>query len=236
MMRRQKFNLEVKTAAVRLVVSLNEAKAHLGIDDSDISQDANLMGDIRAAILAVEAHTARALITQTFTMYLDKFPGRLLPWWDGVREIADTELTDLDQPITIPRPPLQSITHIKAWDTGGVATTVTASNYIVDSTSAPGRVALKQSQAWPAVALRTINGVEIEFIAGYGAAGSTVPQDIREAILALLSNIYESLPGGGAIKREVTGESEVTYGDSGGFSKFSRLTQGLLSPYRVTRF
>lgn len=201
--------LVITTAAAVLPVSLPEVKGHLGIPDSNETQDANLMGVIRAATSALERYTRRAFVNTTFTLFLDRFPGRKLPWWDGVRQMADTELTDLTEPIIVPRPPLSSITFIKAHIQDGTTTTVTATDYIVDTAREPGRVALKSSKSWPTGALRTINGVEVEFIAGYGPVGSDVPQDIRQAILVWIGDVHAN-PEGSLAKFEKVGESSIS--------------------------
>ena len=145
----------------------------------------------------------------TWTMFMDRFPGKQLPWWDGVRQIADTTLTDLTESIYVPRPPLGSVTHVKAHTQAGTTTTVAAGDYIVDDASEPGRIALKVSKTWPTNALRSINGVEIEFVAGYGPVGSDVPAPIRHAILIWIGDI-RSNPEGTKPKFEKVGESSVS--------------------------
>lgn len=207
-MHRDRFSTRIETAAINLPLSLGEVKASLGIDDSDDTQDANLMGTLRACIAACEGYTRRTFITTTWIMFMDRFPGKALPWWDGVREMADTQLTDLTEAISIPKPPLLTIVSIKAHKQDGTTTTVTASNYIVDSTSEPGRVALKVNQTWPTDALRAINGVEVEFTAGYGLTGSDVPAPIREALLQCVGEAHGNREGSLA-KFEKVGESSI---------------------------
>lgn len=207
-MHEARHSLKLLTAAIILPVSLQEVKAHLEIPDSDESQDANLVGLIRACTEACERYTRRSYVTTTWTLWRDRFPGKKLPWWDGVRQMADTELTDLTESILIPRPPLIAITHVKAHKQDGTETTVTSTDYIVDVASEPGRVALKLSKTWPTDALRAINGVEVEFTAGYGPVGSDVPAPIRQAILICVGHT-QSNPEGSAVKREKVGESEV---------------------------
>ncbi len=206
---RERLRLALKTTASALPVSLQEVKSHLGIEDSDEGEDANLIGRIRAATISCERYTRRSFVNTTWTMFMDRFPGRALPWWDGVRQIANTELTDLTESITIPRPPLVSITFVKSHNQDGTSTTVTASDYIVDTASEPGRVALKVTKTWPSVALRAINGVEVEFIAGYGPVGSDVDAPIREAILIAVADLHVNREGAPA-RFEKVGESSVS--------------------------
>jgi hypothetical protein len=66
----------------------------------------------------------------------------------------------------------------------------TADLYI-DEKSEPGRVCLSYSKSWPSETLRSYNAVCITFAAGYGTAGSDVPEKIRNAILLLVAHLYE---------------------------------------------
>ena len=209
MTHKDRHSLQLKTAAVNLPLSLGEVKASLSILDSDDKKDANLMGTLRACVLACERYTRRTFITTTWTMFRDRFPGRALPWWDGVREMADTELTDLTESIIVPRPPLLTVVSVKAHKQDDSTTTVVATDYIVDTASEPGRIALKVSKTWPTDALRAINGVEIEFTAGYGPTGSDVPAPIREAILHCVGDAHNNREGAPA-KFEKVGESSIS--------------------------
>ena len=202
-------SVQVKTPAVNLPLTLGEVKASLSIPDSDDTQDANLVGTLRACITACERYTRRTFVTTTWTMFMDRFPGQKLPWWTGVRQGPDTELTDLIEPIVIPRPPLLTIVSIKSHNQDGTTTTATASTYIVDVGSEPGRAALKVSQSWPSGPLRAINGVEVEFTAGYGLTGSDVPAPIRDALLLCVGETHANRDGAPA-KFEKVGESSAS--------------------------
>ncbi len=208
-MPRNMYSTQLKTAPVNLPLSLGEVKASLGLPDSDDTQDANVMGTLRACTIACERYTRRTFITTTWTMFKDRFPGRALPWWDGVREGANTEISDLTEAIIVPRPPLLTVTHIKAHKQDGTSTTVLAADYIVDTASEPARIALKLTKTWPTDALRVINGVEVEFTAGYGLTGSDVPAPIREAILVCVADAHSNREGGLA-KFEKVGESSIS--------------------------
>ncbi len=218
------------TAATVLPLSLPEIKDYLGIGDSDEGEDPSLISALRAATLSVERYTRRTLLTTTWTMFLDRFPGKKLPWWDGVRQIADTELTDLTEPIIIPKSPLISITSIKAFLQDGTTSTVLAADYIIDLASEPARVALKSTKTWPTGALRTINGVEVIFIAGYGPVGSDVPEDIRRALLIIIKDLHENR-GADAAKFEKVGESSISRFESQ--VNLPTTAQNLLGSYKL---
>lgn len=227
------FRLQLTTAAVNLPVSLPEVKSRLDVADTDDVQDASIKALIRASTENIERYLRRALIDQTWTMFMDRFPGRPLAWWDGVRQIADTELTDLTEVITVPRPPLDSIIHVKAHDSGGNETTVLAADYIVDTASEPGRIALKQSKSWPSVTLRTINGVEVQFIGGYGPTGSDVPEPIREAIMICVTSMNNN-KSGETLKFEKVGDSSLSrFSPEETGSIIPRQARNLIGNYRV---
>lgn len=186
--------LTLTTAPALLPVTIDEVKHQLEIDDADTARDALVSGFMRTATDQAEAYTARVLITQTWTAFYDSWP--TVPrddeplgegWHIGPSTILDSPGRFLE----LPKPPLQSVVHIKAYDDSDAATTFAASNYFVDTASSPGRIALRKSVAAPSVT-RTANGLEIQFVAGYGDNFADVPQPIRDGILALVAFMYEN--------------------------------------------
>ena len=157
-------------------VTLAELKSHTRIDGTD--DDTYLTNLILAARRRVELKAWRSLIDQTWDWFFEDFP---------------TDEMD------VPRPPLKSVTHIKHYDKDDIATTVATTVYRVDSNRDPGQILLKESQSWPSTTLRTANGVEIRFVAGYGAATTDVPEELRQAILITAAELYE--------RREELGEN-----------------------------
>ncbi len=152
-------------------VSITEAKLHLRVDHA--IDDTLITNDIVAARGVVENLCHRALITQTWELWLDAWP-------------------DKDY-LEIPLPPLQAAgLSIKYYDTADVEATMSSSDYFIDTKSSPGRVGLNNGKSWPSVSLRPINGVVVRFVAGYGAAGSSVPQELRQTILLLVGHFYEN--------------------------------------------
>ena len=134
----------------------------------------------------------RALITQTWTLFLDRWPvTRGRDWWDGVRDLAITELNTGSRFLEVPKPPLQSVTSIITYDDADVATTFAASGYFVDSSSAPGRIVLRSGQAAPS-GVRVANAVEVIYVAGYGDQGDDVPEDILQGMRLMISHLYEN--------------------------------------------
>ncbi len=184
--------LRLKTAPTTEPVSLTEAKLYLRVDHSE--EDDLITSLIVAARQMVEEHTLRALITQTWTMFLDRFPGSYHEqFWDGVVQAHINSLSEGERKVDIPRPPLISVTHVKTYDDDDSASTFDSSNYTVDTTSQHGRLNLKFGKVWP-VDLRSSNAIEVEFVCGYGSA-SAVPASLKTAMLMILSKMYDCRGG-----------------------------------------
>lgn len=166
--------LRLITAPVVEPISLSEAKAHLRVDHT---ADDTLIGTyIAAARTDCEEWTARAFVTQTWELVLDKFP-------------ADE--------ILIPRPPLQSVTSIKYDDAEGIEQTLATTEYLADTASQPGWV-VPVVGGWPGSTFEGINSVRIRYVAGYlmpdspADLTSAIPASIKAAILVHLGRLYEN--------------------------------------------
>ena len=158
--------LIVKNPPISEPVSLTEAKNYLRITDSD--DDALINSLVTAIRQKAETWTRRLLITQSWTLWLDSVP---------------------DGPIlSIPRSPLQSVTHIKSYDSANTVTTFDSNKYLVDGASTPGRIGLNEGYTWPN-ALRKMNALEIEFVAGFGDE-SSVPEPIKQGILQWVKLLF----------------------------------------------
>jgi uncharacterized phiE125 gp8 family phage protein len=147
-------------------ISLAEAKAHLRIDTDD--EDALISSLIAAARLLVERTLGLALVTQSWSYFLDAWPER------GC--------------IALPLTPVPAVSAVRVHAEDGGTTVLDADGYAVDVLSAPARIVL--TSALPSVATRPFNGFEVAFTAGYGDAGD-VPQPIRQALLLLVAHWFE---------------------------------------------
>lgn len=226
------YSLQKFTPATTLPLTLPEVKSALGIDADDNSEDDWLIIQLRAATEACERWTRRTFVNTTWTMFMDHFPGEPLPWWDGVRQIANSELTNLTMPLFMPRPPLGSVTHVKAHLDSG-ETTVPTADYFVDTSSEPGRIVLNTGKSWPTGVLRTANGVEVQYVAGYGPTGQDVPPPIRDAIQICIGDIRQASTGS-TLKFEKVGDSSVSrFSPQETGSTMPLQAKNLLSTYRV---
>ena len=182
-------NLEVIAAPTVEAVTLAEVKAHLRLEVGQTDEDALLTGLIGAAGRQAERFTGRALMTQSYSLWLDRWPlsqdDRLHEGW---REGAFAESPR--RPIEIPRPPLQSVAFVKTYDDDDSTTVFPASHYLVDTSAEPGRLVLRRGAALP-TSTRAAKGVEIRFTAGYGGSGSSLPEDLRQGMLLLIAHLYE---------------------------------------------
>jgi hypothetical protein len=168
-------------------LSLAEVKTFLRVDHSN--DDSLIAGLITAARQICEDATGRSLITRSYSLYLDCWPGTTaLGWWDGVQEGADVLLKS--GVLDLPRPPLAAVSKINVYDAGNAATEFVSANYFVDTAGIPGRIVLKEGSL-PPIPGRVANGIEIQFTAGYGAAAENVPTVLRQGMKQVISRFYE---------------------------------------------
>ena len=153
-------------------VTLDEFKLHLRLDTSD--QDSMLALLITAARQMLEITLWRQFVHATWAYHLSAWP----------------------YCITLPRPPLASLTPtvedpdlgIVYLDTEGVWQPLDASAYQVDLAAQPGRIV--PVGAWPPLGTG-INPVLITYQAGYGATAAEVPAPLRQATLLFAADLYE---------------------------------------------
>lgn len=146
-------------------VTLAEMKDYLRI--SSASEDDLLTGLIATARETVEKLTGTALVSQSWRLYLDDWPQQ------GI--------------VRIPCYPIALIAAVTAYGPEGDPTVIDAGDIFLDASLRPARLYL----ASPAIALRPMNGMEIDFVAGFGEAGTDVPDGLRRAIKVLVAHCYE---------------------------------------------
>ncbi len=184
---------------IRAVATVANATCDFGVliikDISTTQEDTFLDTLITVATSHTENYLRRSLITQTWYCWLDGWPC---------------------DPFILGHGPIQSVTAITYYDTEDTVATFASTYYFVDT--ANGRIGLNYGDTWPTSTLRPINGVCIEFVAGYGAAAS-VPTPIYQAMLLLIGHLYE--------QREATIEAALR--------KTPMAYETLLYPYRDLR-
>ena len=143
-------------------------KAHCRIDtdaDDALLQEVYLP----AARDHLEYFTRRQWLPATLICALECLP------WDGC--------------VFLPRPPLQSVTSFKYYDTDNMLQTWNSSNYYVDTLSEPGRVVVANGVTWPSVYARP-NAVQVTYVAGW-ATPARIPVGLRQALLLCIGHFYE---------------------------------------------
>lgn len=179
-------------------LTATEAKARLNIG-AEVT-DAVMGAFITAARQMIDGANGwlgRALITQTWDLVVDDFGSCWTrPLEKGFYPDVGYELSyqnrtrQQKQGIVIPLPPLQTVTSVKYLDSDGVQQTLDSAVYLVQK-GEPSHIVLATSQSWPSIS--TLPGaVTIRFVAGYGPAGSDVPETVRMAI-ALQASYLRSL-------------------------------------------
>jgi uncharacterized phiE125 gp8 family phage protein len=144
-------------------LGLADIKAQLKIDASD--EDDLLNGLIATARLHLEAETGLCLMTQSFRLYLDDWP--------------DSEV------IHLPKTPVQTIDTVTVYDENGEPLDVSLQDHLLDGQGRPTRLWLR-NRPLPG---RPINGIEIDFTAGYSTA-TDVPDTLRRALSLHVAAMY----------------------------------------------
>ncbi len=161
-------------------VTLEEAKDHLNVDDTD--HDAKIQMLVDAAIGYLDGPKGilgRQLAPATYRMELPGFPTGAL---------------------CIPFPPTIAVTSITYLDETGTRVTFDAAEYRVTGLGSEQGATIVLDQVagttWPAVqAGRDPDTVHVEFQAGYEGEGSpsthAVPEQIRHAVLLMVADWYD---------------------------------------------
>lgn len=171
-------------------VSLSEIKAHLAVDTS--ADDALLTAMIGEAREEIEQMSGLAMISQTWRMTIDRWPGGRQEWWDGVRDGSISELFGPASAgkLSLPVYPLISVQAVTVYDEASNATSVNIANtFDIDTQSRPGRLGLKYGATWP-IALRPTNAIQIDYTAGFGTVAGAVPGPLKLAIKVLVAYLY----------------------------------------------
>ncbi|HKJ75239.1 MAG TPA: head-tail connector protein [Alphaproteobacteria bacterium] len=205
-----RWSLSRVTAPEIQPVTSAEAKTHLEVDDSD--WDTLISNAIKAATQHLDGASGwlgRAIVQQTWDLKLDAFPAR----------------------ITIPLPPLRSITSITYTDPDGDEQTLASSKYQVvgQGGAQQGSIVPAYNESWPET--RSIpEAVTVRFVAGYEPTSDSppdyranVPQPIKQAILLMVADMYAHR------ETAIVGAAATTV-------PVSSTVAALLSPYIVPKW
>jgi uncharacterized phiE125 gp8 family phage protein len=165
------------TDPTALAVSLSDAGEHLRIEED--ADQVQLLRYVKSATGLVEGFIGRSLISQTWTVTYDGVP---------------------KQRIALPRAPLVSVTSVKYAKLDDIIATFPSNQYVLDKPTA--RIFLASGCSWPSD-VRCTASYEVIYVAGYGATDTTVPIQIRHAILRVAGWLYETREAGAAEGQQV---------------------------------
>lgn len=145
-------------------ITLAEVKAHLRLDDGN--EDALLSSLITTAREHLERTTGLCLIAQSWRLCIDLWPR------DGILQIV--------------KHPVQAIENITVYDHAGAPVEVLLEDHLLDGEARPARLWLRN----PPVPGQVMNGIEIEFVAGFGETGVDVPDSLKQAMLLHVAHMF----------------------------------------------
>jgi uncharacterized phiE125 gp8 family phage protein len=186
-------NIKILARGTAEPVTLAEAKLHLRVDLSD--DDALITAMISAAREMVERYTSRTLIYTAYRLTMDNWPYDIeLP-----RSPAIEAAANLVTGIAYITP------RIRYYDGDGNQQTMTyaAGDFEVLLDNNPPLLVLPPSGIWPVTYPLQRGAIEIDWIAGYGAASTGIPQLLRLAIMMLVAHWYEHREAVGSFGSEV---------------------------------
>ncbi|KRB50165.1 hypothetical protein ASE04_16500 [Rhizobium sp. Root708] len=152
------------TPPVAEALTLAEVKAHLRLDDGN--EDGMLTSLIRVAREHLERTTGLCLITQVWRLHLESIPE--------------------DRVIQIAKGPVQAIESLSIYDGTGEELELPVTGHVLDGNARPARLVLDRSMN-PAIA---VNGIEIDFSAGFGESGAEVPDTLKRAMLMHIAQMF----------------------------------------------
>lgn len=163
---------QVVTPAAGEPSTLTEVKLFLREDLASNDNDAQITMLYQAAREHVEGQTSRRLMTQTLKSFYRGWP-----------------LGDFRLPVG----PVASVAHVKFFDTENTEYTLATDQYAIDGNANPPVIRLTYGRSWPTTTLRTLNAVEIQYVAGYANAAA-VPARLKNAVLMLTATLYRHRP------------------------------------------
>jgi len=152
------------TPSASEALTLAEAKAHLRLDTDDENELVTQL--IIVARDHLERTTGISLITQRWRLYLDSISE------DGVIPIA--------------KGPVQVIESLTVYDGEGAPSDASLEGHVLDGAARPARLMLLRRLS-PG---RAVNGIEIDFLSGFGDTANTVPDTLKRAMLTHVAQMF----------------------------------------------
>jgi hypothetical protein len=206
----------VRVTAPTPLFTTDELKLALRVDHSE---DDALIDGLAAAVTAhldgFSGILGRALVTQSWKLYLPGFPPGPGPWG---APLFSARLQHARR-IVLPLPPLVSVTSIHYVDPDGADQLLAADQYTVLE-GPVSAVEPAYGLSWPSTRAQA-RAVTITYVAGYGAA-TDVPGPILAAAKLMVGDLYANR------EAVVIKDSRVTLIET-------PTTSRLLSPFKIPR-
>jgi uncharacterized phiE125 gp8 family phage protein len=145
-------------------LTLVEMRAHLRLDTQD--EDDLLLALATVAREHLERETGLVLAARDFRLCRDDWPE------DGI--------------LTIARGPVRAVTGVAVYDGEGEPRAVDLDGHLLDGQARLARLWLRDVP----VPGQALNGIEIEFTAGFGESGADVPETLKRAMLLHVAAMY----------------------------------------------
>ncbi len=161
--------LTLVTAPTAFPLTTDDVQEQLGIDTDDDAQLLNRLITAATSYVDGQGVLGRAMINQTWRQAMQYPSGR----------------------VYLEMHPVTSLAAVKYYDTSNALQTDTLGNYRLIEGTDWAYVEPTSGNAWPTTFDRP-DAVRIEFVAGYGAASSNIPQHIRHALLLLIAHWHDN--------------------------------------------
>ena len=172
-------------------LTLAEAKLHLKVDTS--TDDNLITALITAGRDYVERWTRRTLVYTGYRLGLDGFP-------DGAIELPRAPAVSANSSTVFS----YATPRIQYYDPDGNLQTLTVDvDYELALHQNPPSLVLPPLEAWPSIQEGKANSVIVDFVAGFGAARTDVPNLLRQAVLLLVGHWYANREAVGSVGSEV---------------------------------
>ena len=160
-------SFEITSDPTTPLLTTAEAKTHLKVDTT--ADDTYIDNLISAATQSAEKFTNRFFINTDLKQYGDT--------WSDIA--------------TLFKSPVNSVTHIKYYDSDDSLQTLASSVYLTDLVSKPAKITLKVNQDFPNLSGRAM-AVEVKYVVGTGEDVDSVDDLIKQAVNLTVGHWYQN--------------------------------------------
>jgi len=160
----------LKTDNSNLPLTTAEVNDHLKESFTDISSEELIPIFIKAVEYFGEQFTKRVFLTKTFTNYRR--------CWESTYELRKSKLG--------------VINSVKYYDTDDSLQTIDSSNYLTSNSEEFSSLYFIETYSYPSLSSNIRQPIQIEFTAGYGTTESSIPNNIKTAMLNHLALLWKN--------------------------------------------